>query len=121
MPRDTRSSQSKFDPELNKDELMEIKFTAIDKWDPKKLPTYKEVLGKTIFLNGNENLSWNDAIVQVSRDFESWWIKRNIYTVSFNSIKEKVDALIGDYRKLNRSKKTRICIFYSFQGPRREK
>ena len=66
----------------------EIEYPVINNFDKYKLPTHKEILGLVRKLN--ESKTYDQSITEVSNTVQKHWTDRNIYPITFKSVKRRV-------------------------------
>ena len=77
-------------------------FPIIKKWDEKKLPTYKEVIG-LVREKIDKGYPYDEAITGVSLCLHKHWIKCNIYPITYVSTKARLTKVINEFRTITRT------------------
>ena len=79
---------------------LETEYPGIDNFDKQKLPAHKEIVGMAKKLN--ENKTWENSIKEVSNKVWNHWIERNVYPISFLSVKKRVQKEVETYKDLRK-------------------
>ena len=68
-----------------------------------KLPTLKETIGVARGYKESDNCTFQDATVVVAHKLYDHWVSRNIYPITWQGIKKKLNKEFQEIRKLSRT------------------
>ena len=72
-----------------------------------KLPTLKEAIGVARGYQESHNCTFQDAAVVVAHKLYDHWVSRNIYPITWQGIKKKLDKKLQQIRKLSRTSRNK--------------